>query len=151
MLLCEATLISVTVWLHTRADSMCLPCIQTQAANSVMGKNWRKSSLLITVLVHNWLIPSELVNKFYGNTKTEKLPKDLLVSLVRDVRSKHNKTGSPSWKNGQHQTSETRPQLPTLEEEEIVDTLGNDSNSSMPEQVSRPNPWRKMMMTMMNY
>jgi len=44
MLLCEATLISVTVWLHTCADSMCLPCIQTQAANSVMSKNWRRSS-----------------------------------------------------------------------------------------------------------
>jgi hypothetical protein len=33
-----------------------------------------------------------------------------------------------------------------LEEEEIVDVLGNDGNASMPEQVKRPNPWRKMMM-----
>jgi hypothetical protein len=32
-----------------------------------------------------------------------------------------------------------------LEEEEIVDALGNDSNASTPEQVNRPNPWRKMM------
>jgi len=26
--------------------------------------------------------------------------------------------------------------------------LGNDGNASMPEQVKRPNPWRKMMMMM---
>ena len=32
------------------------------------------------------------------------------------------------------------------EDEEIVDAPGNDGNSSMPEQVKRPNPWRKMMM-----
>ena len=36
-----------------------------------------------------------------------------------------------------------------LEEEEIVDALGNDGNASMPEQVNRPNPWKKMMMLMM--
>jgi len=36
-----------------------------------------------------------------------------------------------------------------LEEEEIVDALGNDDNASKPEQVNRPNPWRKMMMMMM--
>jgi hypothetical protein len=28
-----------------------------------------------------------------------------------------------------------------------VDALGNDGNASMPEQVSRPNPWMMMMMT----
>ena len=32
-----------------------------------------------------------------------------------------------------------------LEEEEIVDAPGNDGNASLPEQVKRPNPWRKMM------
>ena len=55
----------------------------------------------------------------------------------------------PSGKNGQHQTSETRPQIQNLEEEEIVDALGIGGNASMPEQVNRPNPWRKMMMMMM--
>ena len=35
-----------------------------------------------------------------------------------------------------------------LEEEEFVDALGNSGNASMPEQVKRPNPWRKMMMMM---
>ena len=36
-----------------------------------------------------------------------------------------------------------------LEEEEIVDALGNDGNASIPEEVSRPNSCRKMMMMMM--
>jgi hypothetical protein len=39
-----------------------------------------------------------------------------------------------------------------FEEEEIVDTLGNDDNYdnvSMQEQFNRPNPWRKMIMVMM--
>jgi len=29
-----------------------------------------------------------------------------------------------------------------------VDAPGSDGNESMPEQVKRPNPWRKMMMMM---
>jgi hypothetical protein len=33
-------------------------------------------------------------------------------------------------------------------EEGIADAPGNDGNASMPEQVKRPNPWRKMMMMM---
>jgi hypothetical protein len=41
------------------------------------------------------------------------------------------------------------PSTTNLEEEEIVDAPGNDGNASMPEQVKRPNPWRKMMMMMM--
>jgi hypothetical protein len=47
------------------------------------------------------------------------------------------------------------PSTTNLEEEEIVDALGNDGNASMPQKVNRPNPWRKkkkkkkMMMMMM--
>ena len=41
------------------------------------------------------------------------------------------------------------PSTTSLEEEEIVNALGNDDNASMPEQVKQPNPWRKMMMMMM--
>ena len=37
------------------------------------------------------------------------------------------------------------PSTVNLEEEEIVDAPGNDDNASMPKQVKRPNPWRKMM------
>jgi hypothetical protein len=40
------------------------------------------------------------------------------------------------------------PSTTNLEEEEIVDAPGKDGKSSMPEQVKRPNPWRKIM-TMM--
>ena len=42
--------------------------------------------------------------------------------------------------------SRNTPSTTNLEEEEIVDALGNDGNASMLEQVKRPNPWRKMMM-----
>jgi len=43
------------------------------------------------------------------------------------------------------------PSTAYLQEEEIVDAPGNDGNASIPEQVKRPNPWRKMMMMMMIY
>jgi hypothetical protein len=59
------------------------------------------------------------------------------------------KLDQPSWKNGQHQTPETRPSTTDLEEEEIVDAPGNDGNASMPEQVRRPSPWKKKKMKMM--
>jgi hypothetical protein len=38
------------------------------------------------------------------------------------------------------------PSATNIEGEEIVDAPGKDGNASMPEQVKRPNPWRKMMM-----
>jgi hypothetical protein len=65
---------------------------------------------------------------------------------MQDVRSKHKQ----NWIN--HLEKWTTPDLrntpstTNLEEEEIVDSLGNDGNASMPEQVDRPNPWRKMTM-----
>jgi len=45
--------------------------------------------------------------------------------------------------------SRNTPSTTNLEEEDIVDAPGNDGNASMPEQVKRPNPWRKMMMMIM--
>jgi hypothetical protein len=53
------------------------------------------------------------------------------------------KLDQPSWENGQFRNT---PSTINLEEEEIVDALGNDGNASMPEEVNRPNPWRKKMM-----
>jgi len=47
--------------------------------------------------------------------------------------------------------SRNMPSTTNLEEEEIVKAPGNDGNESMPEQVKRPNPWRKMMMMMMKF
>ena len=38
-----------------------------------------------------------------------------------------------------------------LEEEDIVDALGNNGKASMAEQVIRPNPWRKKNKKMMIY
>jgi hypothetical protein len=38
------------------------------------------------------------------------------------------------------------PSTTNLEEEEIVDALGNNGNASSLEQVNQPNPWRKIMM-----
>jgi hypothetical protein len=42
------------------------------------------------------------------------------------------------------------PSTTNFEEEETFDAPGNDGNASMPEQVKRPNPRRKMMMTFVN-
>jgi hypothetical protein len=42
--------------------------------------------------------------------------------------------------------SRNTPSTTNLEEKEIVDAPGTDGNASMPEQVKRPNPWRKMLM-----
>jgi len=44
--------------------------------------------------------------------------------------------------------SRNTPSTTNPEDEEIVDAPGKDGNASMPEQVKRHNPWRKMMMTM---
>jgi hypothetical protein len=46
--------------------------------------------------------------------------------------------------------SRNTPSATNLEGEEIVDAPGKDGNASMPEQVKRPNPWRKMMMMMIS-
>jgi hypothetical protein len=43
------------------------------------------------------------------------------------------------------------PSTTYFEREEIVDVPGKDVNASMPEQVKRPNPYRKMMMMMTNW
>jgi hypothetical protein len=42
--------------------------------------------------------------------------------------------------------SRNTPSITNLEEEEIVDAPGKHGIALMPEQVKRPNPWRKMMM-----
>jgi hypothetical protein len=57
-----------------------------------------------------------------------------------------NKIASTVLKEWTTPDSRITPSTTNLEEEEIVDAPGNDGNASMPEQVKRPNPWRKMMM-----
>ena len=51
-------------------------------------------------------------------------------------------------KEGTTPDSRNTPSTTNLEEEN-VDVPGNDGNASMPEQVKRPNAWRKMMTMMM--
>jgi len=41
------------------------------------------------------------------------------------------------------------PSTTGLVEEEIVGAQGNDGNASTPEQINRPNQWRKKMMMIM--
>jgi hypothetical protein len=41
------------------------------------------------------------------------------------------------------------PSTTNLEGEEIVDAPGKDGNTSMPEHVKRPNPWRRRKKKMM--
>ena len=53
--------------------------------------------------------------------------------------------GSTILKEWKTPDSRNTPSTTNLEEEEIVDALGNDGNASMPEQVNRLNTWRKMM------
>ena len=60
-----------------------------------------------------------------------------------------NKIRAIIWKGWTTPDTRNTPSTTNLEEEEIVDALGNDSNASMPEQVKRPNPRRKVMMMMM--
>ena len=47
--------------------------------------------------------------------------------------------------------SRNTPSTTNLEEEETVDAPGNDGIASMPEQVKRPNPWRKKKKMMMMF
>jgi len=78
--------------------------------------------------------------------RNEVIRKELEISGMQDVRYKHKQ----NWINRLERMDNTRflRHAPTtnLEEQGIVDALGNDGNASMPEQVNRPNPWRKMMM-----
>ena len=80
--------------------------------------------------------------------RSEVIRKELEISGIQDVRSKL-KIGSTILKEWTTTDFRNTPSNRNLEEEEIVDALGNDGNASMPEQVKRPNPWRKMMIIMM--
>jgi hypothetical protein len=55
-------------------------------------------------------------------------------------------TGSTTSKEWTTPDSRNTPSHINPGEEGIADAPGNDGNASMPEQVKRPNPWRKMMM-----
>ena len=75
----------------------------------------------------------------------------ILASLLRPVRlgRPYQEHKAPSGIARKVIDSRNTPSTTNLEEEEIVDAPGNNGNASMPVQVKRPNPWRKMMMMMM--
>jgi len=89
-----------------------------------------------------------------GYTRLDKIRSDdirqeLEISGTQDVRHKYKQ----NWIN--HLESMDNTRLPkyalTYKPRGRRDRgrPGNDGNASMPEQVKRPNPWRKMMMMMM--
>jgi hypothetical protein len=119
------------------------------------------SSLILSNLKHELLnrlrstIAANVLRSAKAYTRLDKIRrevirKELEISGVQDVKFKYKQ----NWINhlGKKWTTPDFRDTPTatgLLEEEIVDALGNDGNASMPEQVNRPNPWRKMMMMMM--
>ena len=60
--------------------------------------------------------------------RSEVLRKELELSGIQDVRSKH-KTGSTILKEWTTPDSRNTPSNTNLEEEEIVDALGNDDSA----------------------
>ena len=86
-----------------------------------------------------------------GKIISEVIRKELEISGIQDVRLKHKQTGSTTLKEWTTPDCRNTPSTANTEDEEIVDAPGNDGNASMPEQIKRPIPWRKMMMMMMKY
>ena len=69
-----------------------------------------------------------------GKIRSEVIRKELEISGIQELRSKH-KIGSTILKEWKVPDSRNTPSTTTLDEEEIVDVLGNDGNELMPEQV----------------
>jgi len=78
--------------------------------------------------------------------RNEDIRQELEISGIQDVRLRYEQ----NWINHLERMDNTR--LPKYaitykpRQEGIADAPGNDGNASMPEQVKRPNPWRKKMM-----
>ena len=91
-----------------------------------------------------------------GPTRNIKVPAGIARKVI-EARKPPNHDKVETFRGDSRNT----PSTTNLEEKEIVDALGKDGNASMPEQVKRPNPWRrrrrrrkkkkkkKMMMMMM--
>jgi hypothetical protein len=80
--------------------------------------------------------------------RSEVIIKELKISGIQDVRSKY-KQNSINHLERMDKTRNT-PSTTNLEGEEIVEAPGKDGNTSMPEQVKRPNPWM-MIMTLLSF
>jgi len=80
--------------------------------------------------------------------RSKDIREELEISGIQDERLKYNKSGSTNSKEWTTPDSRNTSSPTNPWEEGITDAAGNVVNASMPEQVKRPNPWRKMMMMM---
>jgi hypothetical protein len=80
--------------------------------------------------------------------RSEVIRKEREISGIQDVRLEYKQ----NWINHLERMDDSRntPSTTNLEEE-TVGAPGNDGNASVPEQVKRPYPWRKMMMKFLYY
>ena len=83
--------------------------------------------------------------------RSEVTKKELEISGLQDVRLKYKQSWITTSKVWTTPDSRNTPSNTNPVEEETVDSTGNDGDASMPEQVKRPNPWRKMMMYLLIY
>jgi hypothetical protein len=74
----------------------------------------------------------------------------ILVKLILYIQN-WIKTGSTISKEWPTPDFRNTPSTTKIEGEEIVDAPGKDGNASMPEQVKRPNSWKKMMMIVLSW
>jgi len=83
------------------------------------------------------------------NVRSEIIRKELEILGTKDVRTKYKQ----NWNNHLERIDNSRLPMHALNykprSEEIADAPGKDGNPSMPEQVKRPSPWRKMIILMM--
>jgi len=106
-----------------------------EAQNTVAIPVCKLMTYMTTVLNINF--PNVFGFYFLNDTRLDKIRsevirKELEISGIQDVRSKH-KGGSTILKEWTIPDSRNTPSTTNIEEEEIVDALGNDGNASMPE------------------
>ena len=75
--------------------------------------------------------------------RNEVIRKELEISGIQDVKSKYKQNWMNHLEKMDNSDSRNTSSNINLKEEEIMDALRNDGNASMPEQVERPNPWKK--------
>jgi hypothetical protein len=129
----------------------CLEAAEMRCLRSVNPLNAQLNPIfhLLTLLgAHHIFHISRIRVKGYtklDKIRSEALGNKLEMSGIQDVRSKH-KTGSIVLKEWTTPDFRNTPSTTNIKGEEIVNAPGKDGNASMPEQVKRPNQWRKTMM-----
>jgi hypothetical protein len=78
--------------------------------------------------------------------RSQDIRQELEISGIQDVRLKYKQNWTDTSKEWTTPDCRNTPSPTNLGEEGNVDVPGKDGNASMPEQVKRPNTWKKMMM-----